>query len=92
MIADPPTTVPIRTEAAVTVPATIEPEGSAFDPPLLGRLWNSELVVVDTDVVTFIDLNKGEIRSAVGIPRRRLTEPGRDRGGRFEHGLYDLAR
>ena len=31
---------------------------------MLGRLWNSELVVVDADVVTFIDLNNGEIRSA----------------------------
>ena len=63
-VVDAPITVPVTTEAVVTVPVTIEPEGVAFDPPLLGRLWNSELVVVDADVVTFIDLNDGEIRSA----------------------------
>ena len=62
--ADPSTTVPVTSEAAVTVPVVGEPDGSAFDPPLLGRVWNSELVIIDTDVVTFIDLNNGEIRSA----------------------------
>lgn len=59
----PPVTTPVTTEAAVTVPPT-EPKGPTFEPPLLGRVWNSDLVVVDADVVTFIDLASGETRTA----------------------------
>ena len=58
------TTLPATTSAPVTVPPPAEAVGPSFEPPLLGRVWNSELVILDSDVVTFIDLASGDHRTA----------------------------
>lgn len=61
----PPVSAPVTSPVTqVTVPPEAGPAVPSFDPPLLGRVWNSELVLVDTDVVRFVDLATGEVRSA----------------------------
>jgi hypothetical protein len=61
----PPVSAPVTSPVTqVTAPPETVPPAPSFDPPLLGRVWNSELVLVDTDVVRFVDLATGEVRSA----------------------------